>query len=276
MPELPEVECLTRAVRHVLEGRSFEQALFFRSDLRWPIPIQDFQERLVGVPIRSVHRRSKYLILSTERGHGIFHLGMSGNILLSTQADSPWKHTHASFTIGGADEARYLHFVDPRRFGCILTCSGEELAGHPLIRNLGPEPLETGDLALHLAKRSQRRTVAIKNFLMDAHNVVGVGNIYANESLFRAAVRPTRKASSLKMAEWEALAQAVREVLSEAIQAGGTSFRDYKHVDGEPGYFELALQVYGRDDEACLRCASPVQLAKIGGRASYFCRKCQR
>lgn len=276
MPELPEVECLTRAVRSVLEGRSLSRATFHRADLRWPIPIADFTHRLVGVPIRSVSRRSKYLLLESERGYGIFHLGMSGNILLSEEEQSPWKHTHASLQLNHESGTRFLHFVDPRRFGCILTCSPEEFSLHPLLKNLGPEPLDCLDLPLHLATRAEGKSVPVKNFLMDARQVVGVGNIYANEALFRAGVRPDRKASRVSEASWKSLALAIQAVLSEAIEAGGTSFRDYKHVDGEPGYFELALRVYGRAGEACVVCGSKIKLTKLGGRATYFCTRCQR
>ncbi len=278
MPELPEVECLTRAVQHVLEGRRLIGTTFHRSDLRWPIPIEDFNERFVGQTILKVSRRSKYLLLTSKKGYGIFHLGMSGNILLSQDEQSSWKHTHASLTIEGDHEhdRRYLHFVDPRRFGCILSCSTEAFPEHHLFKKLGPEPLEALNLAAHLAARAEDKTVAVKNFLMDAHNVVGVGNIYANEALFRAGVRPSRKACRVKEHEWEQLARAIQEVLKAAIQAGGTSFRDYRHVDGEPGYFEVALAVYGRKDQACQRCGGGIRLSKIGGRATYFCPSCQR
>ncbi len=276
MPELPEVECLTRAVRGILEGRTLSSATFHRADLRWPIPIADFNNRLVGFSIRKVSRRSKYLLLETERGYGIFHLGMSGNILLSPEESSRWKHTHASLRLEGEDGPQFLHFVDPRRFGCILSCSLEEFPNHPLFKDLGPEPLEFPRLAEHLAVRAEGKTVAVKSFLMDAHHIVGVGNIYANEALFRAGVRPDRKARLVKRESWDALATAIQEVLQEAIEAGGTSFRDYKHVDGDAGYFELALRVYGRSDEACVRCETKIKLSKIGGRATYFCRKCQR
>lgn len=277
MPELPEVECLVRAVRQVLEGQHIDRADFHRSDLRWPIPIDDFKQRMVGQTILKVLRRSKYLLLQTQKGYGIFHLGMSGNVLLSDRAESNWKHTHASFKISGdGDRApQYLHFVDPRRFGCILSCSAEDLEQHSLFRSLGPEPLEDDTLAQHLAERAYGKTVAVKNFIMDAHQVVGVGNIYASEALFRSSIRPTRRTGSLRVHEWEKLAQSIREVLLAAIEAGGTSFRDYKHVDGEAGYFEVALAVYGRKGEACRSCSTPIRLIKIGGRASYFCPLCQ-
>lgn len=279
MPELPEVECLTLAVKSVLEGNTISDAFFHRKDLRWPIPIQEFRKFLVGAPITKVRRRSKYMLVETAKGCGIFHLGMTGNILLSDEKESAWKHTHASFRVQTekVGSEQYLHFVDPRRFGCILACSQAELVDHELLRKLGPEPLDIAaeELAEHLFAKSRGKTVAVKNYLMDAHIVVGVGNIYANESLFRAGVRPTRQSQKVKRAEWTKIADEIQKVLREAIQAGGTSFRDYKHADGEPGYFELALRVYGREGEECKSCGSIVKHKKLGGRATFYCPHCQ-
>ena len=277
MPELPEVECLTRAVRSVILGKRLDELVFHRPDLRWPIPAQDLQELIAGQTILSVERRSKYLLIETEKGFAIIHLGMTGNMLFSERSEAPWNHTHASFRV--ADEGGpvgYLHYVDPRRFGCILCSSRAALAEHPLLKDLGPEPLDETSLDAILYERSRGKTVAVKNFLMDAHNVVGVGNIYANESLFLAGVKPSRKASAVKREEWTKIDQAIKSVLQAAIKAGGTSFRDYKHVDGEPGYFELSLSVYGRGGDPCLRCQTAISSSKIGGRATYFCRRCQR
>ncbi len=279
MPELPEVECLTLAVKSVLEGNTISRAQFFREDLRWPIPIDDFQKYLVGRPVKSVRRRSKYMLIETEGGMGIFHLGMTGNILMSDQLASPWKHTHASFQVSkaSAQEDLYLHFVDPRRFGCILACSTENSGQHELLKHLGPEPLDVSseELAEHLWTNARGRTVAVKHYLMDAQKIVGVGNIYANESLFRAGVRPTRQTQKVKRTEWSKLAIEIQKVLREAITAGGTSFRDYKHADGQPGYFELALLVYGREGEPCKTCRTLIKHKKLGGRATYYCRECQ-
>ncbi len=279
MPELPEVECLTRAVEELLVGRTISEAIFHRQDLRWPIPTKDFHRLLVGSPVLKVYRRSKYMLVETERGCGIFHLGMSGNMLLSETREPSWKHTHASFRVaagqGSVSKDLFLHFVDPRRFGCILACSQRDLAGHPLLFKLGPEPLDKSDLAEHLWQRSRGKSVVVKSFLMDAQHVVGVGNIYANESLFRAGVRPTRQSTKVKRSEWEKIAEAIQSVLKAAIRAGGTSFRDYRHADGKAGSFELSLQVYGREGEFCVSCASPIKHKKISGRATYFCPECQ-
>ncbi|HYX33542.1 MAG TPA: bifunctional DNA-formamidopyrimidine glycosylase/DNA-(apurinic or apyrimidinic site) lyase [Oligoflexus sp.] len=277
MPELPEVECLTRAVRSVILGKKLDDMVFHRPDLRWPIPMQDLRELIAGKTILSVERRSKYLLIETESGYAIIHLGMTGNMLFSAESIGSWNHTHASFrVIDDSGTLGYLHYVDPRRFGCILCSSRDALLQHPLLKDLGPEPLATEALDEILFERSRGKTVAVKNFLMDAHNVVGVGNIYANESLFLAGVKPSRKASSVKRDEWKKISDAIQSVLHAAIQAGGTSFRDYKHVDGEPGYFELSLSVYGRGGDPCLRCKTEISSSKIGGRATYFCRRCQR
>lgn len=280
MPELPEVECLTRAVKSTLEGRVISEANFHRADLRWPIPSDELRAILVGTPVLSVSRRSKYMLIETARGYGIFHLGMTGNILQSSEAISPWKHTHASFHVAiGNDNAKdfYLHFVDPRRFGCILAAKVGALNEHDLLKNLGPEPLDCSaeDLAQHLWLRSRGKSVAVKNFVMDANIVVGVGNIYANESLFLAGIRPTRQSQKVKRVEWSKLASQIQIVLQKAIEAGGTSFRDYKHTDGQPGYFELELLVYAREGEACKICGSIIKHKKIGQRATFYCPRCQ-
>jgi formamidopyrimidine-DNA glycosylase len=281
MPELPEVECLTLAVRSVLEGKTITKAHFHRSDLRWPIPIQDFANLLVGTPVLNVRRRSKYMIVETKKGCGIFHLGMTGNLFLSSSRHSEWKHTHASFQITAdghdSDDDFYLHFVDPRRFGCILACETTLIDTHDLLKSLGPEPLDISaeDLSEHLWQRSRGKTLAVKNFLMDARRIVGVGNIYANESLFRAGIRPTRPAQRVKRTEWTRLAIEVQDVLRKAIAAGGTSFRDYKHADGERGQFELHLLVYGREGEPCRSCGSLIKHRKLGERATFYCQHCQ-
>ena len=281
MPELPEVETLTRAVRAVLEGKIISEASFHRDNLRWPIPTEDFVRYLVGQPVLSVRRRSKYMLVETGLGLGIFHLGMTGNLRFSSERESTWKHTHASFQvhsdISGSIEPLYIHFVDPRRFGCILACSLAEVEDHTLLRNLGPEPLDfrAEELAEHLWTKSRGKTVVVKKLLMDANIVVGVGNIYANETLFRAGVRPTRQSQKLKRSECTHIAAEIQKVLREAIEAGGTSFRDYKHADGEAGWFELALQVYGREGEGCKSCDSLIKHEKIGGRATYYCTHCQ-
>ena len=277
MPELPEVESLTRAVKLVLEGSSLEKATFLRSDLRAPIPVEGFRDLLEGELIESVTRRSKYLLIKSRKGYGIFHLGMTGRILVQSSATPTLPHTHAVFTVSGADgEIIYLHFVDPRRFGRIDCASIGELDKHPLFVDLGPEPLDCRNLGEHLYKLSRGRKTPVKVFIMDAHIVVGVGNIYASESLFRAHIHPRRKAGAVSRANYETLAANIKETLSDASAAGGTTFRDFKTPDGNPGYFAVSLNVYDRAEKPCKKCGSDIRLIRQSGRATFFCPVCQK
>lgn len=277
MPELPEVECLTRSVRHVLEGQILDEATFYRRDLRGEIPVEEFQKDLVGKRVKKVFRRSKYMLIETEEAFGIIHLGMSGQLILQNGPQPSFKHTHAVFRVRRDDQGEplYLHYIDPRRFGWISCCKRAELAHHPFFRDLGPEPLLHEDLVSYLWQKSRNKSVSIKSFLMDAKILVGVGNIYANEALFRAGIRPGRPASRVRRREFELLVPAIRATLNEAIEAGGTTFRDHRQADGQPGYFAVSLKVYGRGGEACLQCASTIQQSRITGRATYYCRRCQ-
>lgn len=276
VPELPEVEVLTRAVRKVSDGRSMTAVTFYRDTLREPIPIAAFRRLIIDRPIKSVSRRSKFMLIETDRGVGIFHLGMSGNILCMSTSEPKEKHTHAVFTLTNDDTPIFLHFVDPRRFGWITCCKPNEIAEHRLLKHLGPEPLDNPQLGAHLFAASRKRTVAVKTFLMDAHNVVGVGNIYASESLFRAGIHPLLAAGRLNPTQCATLATTVQATLLAAIAAGGTTFRDFRNMDGAPGYFEVALKVYGRKGEPCPNCATPIKMLRQGGRATYLCPTCQK
>lgn len=277
MPELPEVECLTRAVANAAEGWRVHSAVFYREDLRDPIPVASFKAAFEGQVLKRIHRRSKYMIWETANDCGLFHLGMSGNLLEFPEAAPQRKHTHAIFTLENPAKTkkRFFHFIDPRRFGRINCCAVAELGGHAYFANLGPEPLESADLGKHLFKTSRSRKVPVKNFIMDASVVVGVGNIYASESLYRAKVLPTRSAQGLTAKEYKAVATKIREVLAEAIRAGGTSFRDYTHADGSKGEFEMKLGVYGRSKKPCRTCKTPISEVRLAGRSSFFCAKCQ-
>lgn len=276
MPELPEVECLTRALRSQILGGQVTEIKFLRRDLRDPIPMKALGSVLRGQKIAEVYRRSKYIILQTATGNGIIHLGMTGNILEKPSVRPELDHTHVVFTVKKkSGEIIFLHYVDPRRFGRIDCTSDGEIAEHKYFRDLGPEPLEIRNLGKHLFEKSRRRNTPIKNFLMDAKNVVGVGNIYASESLFRSAILPTRKASHIDEREYEVLAKHVRKTLRDAIKAGGTSFRDYKTLAGEQGYFRISLDVYDRKSEPCHKCKTPISHLVQAGRSSYFCAKCQ-
>lgn len=280
MPELPEVECLTRSVRGVLQGGVIKEALFLRPDLREPIPIERFREVVVGHRVESVLRRSKYLLVRTSFGYGVFHLGMTGNILFRTSAEPCRKHTHAVFAVTEANGSNsWLHFIDPRRFGRIDALCGDQsqLDAHAFFADLGPEPLDLMAEALgeHLFGISRGRSAPVKTFIMDQRIVVGVGNIYASEALYRAGIHPERKAGSVSRRRYDRLAATIQQTLELAIAAGGTSINDYRHINGESGCFQVELNVYDRADEPCLACGNSVRKLKQAGRSTFFCGHCQ-
>jgi formamidopyrimidine-DNA glycosylase len=277
MPELPEVECLSRAVGKVVEGGLFEKARFLRKDLRDPIPISDFKRILVGQRIESVERRSKYMLIRTESGFGIIHLGMTGNIICQDSPKPAAPHTHAIFQIRTkSDQLQWLHYIDPRRFGRISAMKGHDLEGHDFFKSLGPEPLEARNLGTYLFQQSRRKKKPIKNFIMDGGVLVGVGNIYAAESLFKARIHPEREAQEVSLPSYNLLAKQIKATLRRAIKAGGTTFRDFKNVDGNPGYFRISLAVYDRTGKPCVECRSPIVSIKQSGRSTWFCEKCQK
>ena len=269
MPELPEVETTRRGIAPHLEGRCIERVVLRRRDLRWPIP-DEIRSCLPGQRIDSVARRAKYLLLDAAAGTALIHLGMSGSLRLVQDRSPPGKHDHFDFLL---DSGRTLRFTDPRRFGSLLWQAPGEI--HPLLASLGPEPLGGNFNGDHLWRRSRGRHGAVKNFLMDGHIVVGVGNIYASEALFAAGIDPRRAAGRISRQRYVALADAVRHILTCAITRGGTTLRDFISPDGAPGYFEQELNVYGRAGLPCKRCASPVRSAVIGQRNSFWCPRCQ-
>ncbi len=263
MPELPEVECLTQAVRSVLQGGVFLRAEFFRRDLREPIPIKEFRRLLEGRVVEDVFRRSKYLLMKTNLGYGIFHLGVIG-------------HTHAVFAFREpSGRERFLHFVDPRRFGRIDCLPGDSYEQHAYFAHLGPEPLVHRRLGHHLYEESRKRRIPVKVFVMDASIVVGVGNIYASEALYRAGLDPRRAAGTFSLAEYQILAKSIRATLRASIASGGTTFRDFRNSDGNPGYFAVKLNVYDRAGQPCLGCSATIQTERQGGRSTFFCAVCQ-
>lgn len=281
MPELPEVECLARAVREETRDSFFRGVRFLRPDLREPMPVEAIRDALVGEAPSAIKRRSKYLLIETRRGTAILHLGMSGQLLAFPQAEPVKPHTHVIFELSGtaaASSSRYLHFVDPRRFGRLTAVdAATDLARHPWLKDLGPEPLEMPavELAEHLWRLSRKRKTAIKPFLMDGSVVVGVGNIYASESLFLAGIRPGRASQRISRGEAARLAVAIQKILSAAIAAGGTSFSDYLHPDGSEGSYALLLNVYGRKGEACRKCHSEIREGRHSNRSTFFCPACQ-
>ena len=270
MPELPEVETTRRGLAPVLEGRTIACVVVRDRRLRWRLPA-GFEAAVGGSRVRDVARRAKYLLIATARGTRIVHLGMSGSLRVVDGALPAKAHDHVDLVL---DTGRCVRFNDPRRFGSLHFVSDDPLA-HPLLRALGPEPLSTAFDTDYLYRRTRRRRVAIKQLLMNAAIVVGVGNIYASEALFRARVRPQRAAGRLSRAEVARVVAAVRRVLGAAIKVGGTTLRDYVNAEGSPGYFRQKLYVYERAGEPCRVCRTPIRQRVQGQRSTYWCPTCQ-
>ncbi|MEO5365536.1 MAG: bifunctional DNA-formamidopyrimidine glycosylase/DNA-(apurinic or apyrimidinic site) lyase, partial [Magnetococcus sp. WYHC-3] len=247
MPELPEVETTRQGVQSLLLGARVAHLDCRQCRLRWPVPVQEINAALPGSLLQSVQRRAKYLLLGFSQATLLWHLGMSGSLRVLERPSAPQPHDHLDLVF---HDGRILRYRDPRRFGALLLCPGVPQS-HPLLRDLGPEPLSEAFTATRLLADCQGRRSAIKTRIMDSHVVVGVGNIYAAEALFLAGIRPQRPAGSLVAAEAEALVAAIRTVLTQAIQAGGTTLRDFQGTAGQPGYFAQALQVYGRSGAPC-------------------------
>mgnify|MGYP006271218795 CR=1 FL=1 len=272
MPELPEVETTRRGIAPHVSGRRISQVLVRDARLRWPVP-PDLAQVLLGQQLHEVQRRAKYLLLRFDRGTLLLHLGMSGSLRVLPAGTPAKLHDHLDLEFDGAT---LLRLRDPRRFGAALWTE-DDPATHPLLRELGPEPWDEAFSAEYLSALAARRQGAVKNFLMDGHVVVGVGNIYASESLHRAGIHPTRPARRVSHARYAALVTVVREVLELAIGFGGTTLRDFTRDDGKPGYFRNELLVYDRAGQPCLRCGkAAIRQKVIGQRASYFCPACQR
>ncbi|MBL8261707.1 MAG: bifunctional DNA-formamidopyrimidine glycosylase/DNA-(apurinic or apyrimidinic site) lyase [Xanthomonadaceae bacterium] len=275
MPELPEVETTRRGLAPHLEGRRIASVTLRRPDLRWPIP-REIVDLLPTSTIQSVRRRAKYLLMETQVGTAIWHLGMSGSMRV-LPLDTPVRaHDHVDLMIEGKGRtgSRVLRFNDPRRFGCLLWQRPGET--HELLRELGPEPLSDGFDGDYLFERSRGRAIAVKAFLMDQKVVVGVGNIYVAEALFAAGVSPTRAAGKVSRERYADIAREVRTILDYAIRRGGTTLRDFISPDGAPGYFEQELSVYGRGGEPCPRCGRALKQSMLAQRATTWCGHCQK
>jgi formamidopyrimidine-DNA glycosylase len=270
MPELPEVETVRRGLTPHLVGKRLEGARVRQPRLRWPVPA-DLDQRLGGRRIQALARRGKYLLIQLDQGHLIVHLGMSGSLRLTPAAEPPGPHDHLDLLLEGGE---ILRLRDPRRFGTVLW--SEAPYHHPLLASLGAEPLETGFDGEWLYRASRTRRTPIKGLIMDAHLLVGVGNIYANEALFRAGIHPLSPAGRLSRPRCARLAEAIKATLTAAIEAGGSSLRDFVDGHGNPGYFQQTYQVYGRAGEPCRECGNPIRTLRQGGRATYFCPACQR
>jgi formamidopyrimidine-DNA glycosylase len=271
VPELPEVETTRRGIAPQVSGVRIREVIVRRRDLRQPVS-KDIAA-IAGRRISAVRRRSKYLLLSIDDGSTLLiHLGMSGSLRVVASAEA-WKtHDHVAITL---DHGKQLRFHDPRRFGLVLRLAGDPLE-HPLLQHLGPEPLEPGFTAEHLQAACGKRSAAIKLVIMDARVVVGVGNIYASEALFRAGILPRTRACRVSRPRLARLALAIRAVLTEAIAEGGTTLRDFLQSDGRPGYFRQRLDVYERKGEPCRICGTPIRRAVVGQRSTYWCPKCQK
>jgi len=270
MPELPEVETTCRGISPAVVGRVIEHVEVREPRLRWRVP-SDLAALLGHHRILGIQRRAKYLLFELPHGTLINHLGMSGSLRVLPVATPPSPHDHIDIVL---DSGVCVRFNDPRRFGCMLWTSDDPLQ-HPLLRSLGPEPLDTDFNGETLARAAKGRRVAIKQLLMNSQVVVGVGNIYASEALFRAGIRPRRAAGRLKAAQFDALATSIKQVLSEAIRSGGTTLRDYVNAAGKPGYFKQKLFVYERTGEPCRTCTTPIKHLVQGQRSTYFCPQCQ-
>lgn len=271
MPELPEVETTRRGLEPHLTGKRITDVVVRDARLRWPVAA-DFAERLAGRRIGRLRRRAKYLLVELDRGTVLLHLGMSGALRIVPSAEPAGKHDHLDIEVDGTHR---LRLTDPRRFGSVHYVA-EDLDRHPLLSALGPEPLsEAFDAdALHAATRG--RTASIKETIMNAHIVVGVGNIYASEALFRAGIDPRLRAGKLSRPRCEALVDAIKHTLRDALRAGGSSLRDWHHADGSPGYFQQQYFAYDRAGEPCRRCGANVRSIRQGQRATYFCPSCQK
>ena len=271
MPELPEVETTLRGIAPHLLHQRIAGVVIRNPRLRWEIP-GNLPELLHGQTVRDLQRRAKYLLVAFDRGTLILHLGMSGNLRIHPLGTAAGKHDHFDLLL---ENGKLLRLCDPRRFGAVLWQPGD-VAQHPLLAELGPEPLQSGFDADYLHAVTRKRKAAIKLAIMDSHVVVGVGNIYANEALFRAGIRPQTAAGRLSKERCACLTAAIREVLRAAIKQGGSSLRDYVDSDGKRGYFQQQYFVYGRTGEACRTCGTTIRQVKQGQRSTFYCPVCQR
>ncbi|MDO6706294.1 bifunctional DNA-formamidopyrimidine glycosylase/DNA-(apurinic or apyrimidinic site) lyase [Photobacterium sp. 1_MG-2023] len=268
MPELPEVEVSRMGITPHVVGQTVTRVTVRNPSLRWPVPAE--LKLLEGQMIRGVERRAKYLLLETDAGFAIIHLGMSGSLRILPTEIPPAKHDHVDVLLASGEVLRYN---DPRRFGAWLWQARD--TEHPVLSKLGPEPLSEVFDADYLIEKAKGKRTVVKQFIMDNQVVVGVGNIYANESLFAAGIHPQAPAGSLSPARLTRLVADIKQVLDQAITQGGTTLKDFKQSDGKPGYFAQELQVYGKAGKPCPRCGTELNEVKIGQRATVYCSECQ-
>jgi formamidopyrimidine-DNA glycosylase len=272
MPELPEVETVAAALRSHLPGRQVTGVAIRCEKLRRPIPVKALQN-LVNVTIRKVRRRAKYLLVDMDCGQTlVIHLGMTGTLRLAEKTEAAERHDHLDLQL---DNGKCLRFRDPRKFGLVLVVKPNLQGEIKELGDLAPEPLSEGFSVDYFYRLSRKRTTPVKNFIMDQRRVVGVGNIYASESLFRAQIRPTTAVGRLGLKRCQQLVKTIKEVLTEAIATGGTTISDFRGVDGSEGAFVRELQIYGRTGKPCVKCQEPIKKIIIGGRSTFYCPKCQ-
>lgn len=271
MPELPEVETTRRGIAPLLEGQRITAIKVRERRLRWPVPGQ-LEQLAAERRVTEVTRRAKYLLLHLDDGNCILlHLGMSGSLRVLPERTTPSRHDHVDIVFG----EQCLRLRDPRRFGAVLWCS-QPPHTHPLLVDLGPEPLSDEFDGKYLHRIARHRRLAIKQLLMNGRIVVGVGNIYANEALFGAGINPSRAANRISRARCNRLSDEVKQVLARAIAEGGTTLRDFRREDGRPGYFRIQLNVYGRGGQPCVSCGRPLTETRLGQRSTVYCARCQR
>ena len=271
MPELPEVETTARGIRPHVVGKKITAVVVRNARLRWPVP-DDLAHCLTGNSIERVERRAKYLLLHTQRGTLLIHLGMSGSLRILPAMTPPQKHDHVDLVFA---DRTCMRLRDPRRFGAVLWCDGDPHA-HKLLRTLGPEPLDSSFNGDYLFQATRKRIVYIKQFVMNQNIVVGVGNIYASEALFLAGINPSRAAGKITKDQCARLVLEISNVLNYAITQGGTTLRDFVGSNGDSGYFQLKLNVYGKEGEACSGCGLPIKQIRQGQRSTFYCGRCQK
>ncbi len=272
MPELPEVETSRRGIEPHILNKKIKKVIIREHKLRWPIP-KSLPEKIANKKLVEISRRGKYLLLSFDHTSTvIIHLGMSGSLRICSPSTAAGKHDHIDFIF---KNGKVLRLNDPRKFGCVLWTK-HDINKHRLISKLGAEPLTETFNTEYLYQLSRKRRCSIKAFIMNSHIVVGVGNIYASESLFIAGINPLRKAGSLSRLRCERLVIAIKKILVAAIEQGGTTLRDFVHEDGQPGYFSQQLNVYGRKDDACIQCKKPVKQIEQQNRSTFYCTTCQK
>ena len=271
MPELPEVETTLRGIEPHIHRQTISAVVTRHTQLRWPIP-PNLNTLISGKTVHSCQRRAKYLLLSIGDGFLLIHLGMSGSLRIVPTGTPVKKHDHVDIVF---DNQKILRYHDPRRFGAVLWLEAP-FEQHKLFSQLGPEPLTDDFDSRRLFTLSRHKKTPVKTFIMDNKTVVGVGNIYANEALFMAGIHPQREAGKISQQRYLKLTKAIKQVLSKAINEGGTTLKDFVGGDGKPGYFQQQLDVYGRSTEPCVKCDRPLKEIKISARSTVFCSNCQR